>query len=152
MAHGKPITWVVVADGGKALLLENDGHDRAPALRRLATSELDNPPTREQGTDRPGRRSDTGAGQRSALDAPDWHSLAGERFLRAFAERVAGAAREGRVGRIVMIAAPAALGTLRAALPADVAGLVTAEIAKDLTNHPLGAIEAAVKGALAPGW
>ena len=39
-----PTTWVVVADGERALVLVNEGHDRKPSLRVIEAREIDNPP------------------------------------------------------------------------------------------------------------
>jgi len=41
----RKITWVAVADGGKALVLVNDGSDSEPLLSVLAKDELENPRT-----------------------------------------------------------------------------------------------------------
>jgi len=49
--------WVVVCDGGKALILENSG---SPAALKLDTKEVHehaNAPTHQQGTDHPGGAS-----------------------------------------------------------------------------------------------
>ena len=55
LKHG---LWVVVADGEKALFLENDGDTQYPDLQVVQEMEQENPATREQGSDRPGRFSD----------------------------------------------------------------------------------------------
>src|SRR6185312_11462498 len=49
LKHG---VWVVVADGEKALFLRNEGDAQYPNLQVVRTIHEDNPPTREQGTDR----------------------------------------------------------------------------------------------------
>ncbi len=152
MQHGKMITWVAVADGAKALMFENLGTELEPALHVLRKEELENPPTREQGTDKPGRATDTGVGHRSAMEETDWHDIAEERFLRSFAERLNRAAQAGRVTRLVLIAPPKALGVLREALAGPAAAIVAAEIDKDLTNHAVDKIELQVARALKPGW
>lgn len=145
----RKITWAAVADGGKALLLVNDGSDDAPVLRVLAKSELENPPAREQGTDRPGRRPDTGVGQRSAMETTDWHEFEESRFVAEFAERLNRAAGRGQFERLILVAPPKVLGQLRPALSADAAATVVAEIGSDLTKHPVDAIESHIAKALA---
>jgi protein required for attachment to host cells len=142
-------TWVAVADGGKALLLVNDGTDAAPVLRVLSKSELENPPTREQGTDRAGRRPDTGVGQRSAMETTDWHQFEESRFIAEFAERLSRAADRGRFERLVLVAPPRVLGELRPALSAAAAAATVAEIGSDLTGHPVDDIETHIATALA---
>ena len=52
LAHG---AWVFVGDGQKALFLINEGDEKFPNLRRLSVEEHKDPPTREQGSDAPGR-------------------------------------------------------------------------------------------------
>ena len=59
--------WVVVADGEKALFLKNEGDATYPDLNVVRKIEEENPPTREQGTDRPGRYSDGPTVHRSAV-------------------------------------------------------------------------------------
>ena len=78
-------TWVVVADGRKVLYLHNHGDNDFIDLRVLDHREQVNPPTRDQGTDQPGRAYDgTGPG-RSAMEAADWHQIAEDRFARQVA-------------------------------------------------------------------
>lgn len=50
--------WMVVADGRKALFLRNEGDEKFPNLEVFREEEQVNPPTREQGTGRPGRFSE----------------------------------------------------------------------------------------------
>lgn len=144
----KKITWAAVADGSKALVLVNEGTDAEPRLSVLAKSELDNPPSREQGTDRPGRMPDRGPGQRSALDDTDWHEFEEQRFVRDFAERLNRAALRNRFERLILIAPPKVLGALRPALAPAVAERVAAEIPSDLTRHPVAEIERLIAKAL----
>lgn len=142
MAPGRrKTTWAAVADGGKALVLVNEGTDKAPLLYVVSKDELENPRTAAQGTDRPGRRPDSGPGQRSAMEPTDWHALGEARFLRDFAGRLHAAAGAGRFERLILVAPPKVLGELRAALSPAVASLVAAEIPSDLTGHPVSEIE-----------
>ena len=48
---------VFVGDGRKALFLRNDGDAKFPNLKTEKVFEDENPPTHEQGSDRPGRVS-----------------------------------------------------------------------------------------------
>jgi protein required for attachment to host cells len=141
-------TWVLIADGEKALFLENvtDGAD--PNLRVWREDHHENPPDREQGTDRPGRFHDTGPGQKSAFAETDWHRLEKARFAQELAERLYGYAHRGRFDRLVVVAPPQVLGDLRGKLHKEVAARVVAEIPKTLTNHPVDEIEALVAAAL----
>ena len=137
---------IVVADGQRALFLHNDGDEVYPNLRTARVVEHENPPTREQGTDRPGRYSDTAEAHRSAYAETDWHQLEEERFLGRVAVLLKEGVQAGKYERIVLVAPPAALGILRKALDQQVAGHVIAEVGKDLTNQPVPDIEQALTG------
>ncbi|EAR52762.1 hypothetical protein OG2516_01009 [Oceanicola granulosus HTCC2516] len=142
-------TWVLVADGEKALFLENMTDAENPNLRVVKKEEQDNPPDREQSANRPGRMQDTGVQQRSAMDDTDWHELAKERFADDMAELLYGMAHRGRFDKIVLVAAPNVLGEIRDKLHKEVADKVVGEIPKTLTNHPIGDIEKIVAKDLA---
>ena len=134
-------TWVLIADGEKALFLRNDLDEENLDLNVVRIEEQDNPSDREQSANRPGRMQDTGVGQRSALDDTDWHELAKERFADDLADILYKQAHKGRFDEIVICAAPKTLGELRDKLHKEVASKVIAEIPKDLTNHPLDKVE-----------
>ena len=137
---------VVVADGKRALFLHNDGDEEFPNLRTARVLEHENPQTHVQGTDRPGRYSDTAEGHRSAFQQTDWHQLEEEKFLGQVADLLKGGVQSGQYKKIVLVAPPAALGVLRKALDRQVADHVIAEIGKDLTNQPVPDIERALSG------
>ena len=143
-------TWVLIADGEKALFLRNTVDAVSPTLDVVRKNETENPETRAQGTDRPGRRNDTGAHQRSAMEDTDWHQLAKERFAHELADLLYTYAHGGAFGRIVLVAAPHVLGDLRQALHKEVRDKVVAEVPKDLANHPLDKIETLLKAELDP--
>ncbi|WP_417806806.1 host attachment family protein [Thioclava sp.] len=134
-------TWVVIADGEKALFLENmmDAQDPNLVVRRI--DEQDNPPDSEQGTDKPGRMADSGPGQRSALDETDWHHLAKMRFADDLADTLFKMVHQGRIKRLVIVAAPRILGEIRQSLHKEVEAVLVGEIDKTLTNHPIDEIE-----------
>lgn len=133
--------WAVVADGEKALLLENVGDTTHLHLKLVAKREQDNPATREQGTDRPGRSDGTTMGQRSAVEDTDWHRLAKDRFADDLADLLYTQAHRGQFRRLVLVASPHVLGEVRKKLHAEVASRVIAELPETLTNHPIDQIE-----------
>jgi protein required for attachment to host cells len=144
LEHG---IWVVVADGEKALFLRNDGDTQYPNLNVFREMADDNPPTREQGTDRPGRLSDGPSAHRSAVADTDWHRVAKERFAEEVAQRLYKLAHRGAFDRLVLVAPPVVLGELRKQLHKEVSEKVTAELPKELTNHPVPEIEKILQGA-----
>jgi protein required for attachment to host cells len=126
--------WVLVGDGRKALLLRNDGDPGLLDLRRVEVREDNNPPSREQGSDGPGRSS-VNIGPRSAIDSTDWHALEEERFAADVAQRLNRAAEESQFEHIVIVAPPKVLGELRQEFSKKLQGKILAEIDKDLTHH-----------------
>jgi len=145
----RKITWAVVADGTKALILVNEGSDAAPNMSVLSKTEFKNPATREQGTDKPGRRSDGGPGHRSAMEGSDWHEFEKDRFIDEVAERLNRAVQRGLFERLIIVAPPRVLGQLRPALSAQATACVVAEIGSDLTGHRVEEIEKHIAKALA---
>jgi len=143
-------TWVLIADGEKALFLRNDVDEINPDLNVVRQDSQENPATRNQGTHKPGRMSDTGVGQRSALSDTDWHQLAEDRFARDLADTLYHYAHDGAFARIVLVAPGKVLGELRQSLHVEVKDRVVAEISKDLTNHPLDKVETLLSAELDP--
>src|SRR5208282_1270669 len=65
---------VFVGDGRKALFLRNAGDEKFPDLKTERVFAEENPPTHEQGTDRPGRGAESaGTHRRTSMDQTDWH-------------------------------------------------------------------------------
>ena len=139
-------TWVVVADGEKALFLENVTDAETPNLRVISQAGQENPSTRAQGESAPGRRADVGVGQRSAMEETDWHRLAKDRFAKELAGMLYDRAHAGAYDRLVIVAGPRVLGAVRGAPDPEVARRVVGE---ELTGHPVHEIEAHVVKALA---
>lgn len=133
--------WVLIADGEKALFLRNEGDSEYPHLQVIREFEEANPPTREQGTDKPGRLSDGPNAHRSAVADTDWHRIAKERFADEIAERLYRMAHRDDFEKIVLVAPPIVLGEMRHKLHKEVAQKVTAEVPKTLTGHPIVKIE-----------
>ena len=136
-------TWVLVADGAKALTLVNEGDADIINLRRVSVKEEHHARTAEMGTDRPGRVHQSGANgtMRSAGEQTDWHAQAERDFVRGIADDIDEAMRAGRFRKLVIVAAPRALADLRNSLGADARAATVAELAKDLTSHPIPDIE-----------
>lgn len=129
-------TWIVVADGARAKILRVDRpRRRLELVREMSSAEARQKPSTLM-TDRQGRALDSGStGQRSAMDAPtDPQRHEKEKFVRQLAGQLAGGLNAGRYERLLLVAAPQALGDLRAVLDERVRERVGEEIAKDLTQ------------------
>lgn len=132
---------VLVGDGQKALFLRNKGNPSRVSLVVEEILERDNPPTRAQGSDRPGRVSASIGIARSAMEEADWHHIAKERFAAELSQALYRHAHANRFDKLVIIAPPKVLGDLRKAFHAEVTARISAEIPKELTSHPVAAIE-----------
>ena len=109
IAHG---TLVLAIDGGKMLLFRNEGDEKYAVLDTLSHREIDNPPTREQGADAPGRSYSSVGSRRSAYGQTDGHDRAEEDFAIRAAEGLERVAASDGAG-IVVLAPPRMLGQLR---------------------------------------
>lgn len=137
-------TWVVVADGEKALFLENEGDGQYPLLRLRAQEKHDNPPDREQGSDKAGQLGNRAGGTGSAIEETDYHRLEKDRFAHDLADRLYKMSHAGKFERLILVAAPQTLGAIRPELHKEVQAKIVHEIAKSLTSMPIDKIEAAI--------
>jgi len=134
---------VFVGDGRKALFLRNAGDEKFPNLRTEQVFVDENPATRDQGTDKPGRlfAGSNARDRRSAVEPTDWHELEEHRFTRMVAEEFERLVRACKVKAVVIAAPPRILAELRQAFHGDVKARIMAEVDKDLTKHPVFEIE-----------
>jgi len=142
--------FIFIGDGRKALFLRNEGDEKFANFVTERVFVDDNPPTHEQGSDRPGRGFATAATtRRSAMETTDWHEIEEHRFTKRVSEALERLVRERNTPALVIAAPPRALADLRSALHPDVKALIVAELNKDLTGHPLAEIERHVLESLA---
>ena len=138
-------TWVVVTASEKALFLRNLTDHADPNLEIIGSETQDNPSDQAQSANRPGRKQDTGPGQKSAMEDTDWHQLAKERFAADLSDILYKKAHAGEFDRVVLVASPEVLGNLRQDMHKEVLARVVAEVPKTLTNHTVRDIEKLVK-------
>lgn len=134
-------TWLLVCDGAKALIFQNDGDAELPNLAVVEHMAQDQPLTHELGADRPGRVFQSHGAAHSAVEQTDWHAQNEAAFLTRVAERLDQAQEERKFKHLVVAAPPRALGVLRQKLSPQVNALVTQEIEKDFTNMPTAELE-----------
>jgi protein required for attachment to host cells len=130
-------TWILVADGARARVLENTGPGKGVsevAGMEFAEDALRN---REIMSDRPGRSFESADQSRHAMEPPtDPKQLAETAFVTGLVEMLDDKFKAGEFDRLVLVAAPRALGDIRKALPKELAQVVYGELAKDLTKVP----------------
>jgi len=132
-------TYILIADGARARILSTrgPGSGLSPILNHdFAASRA---PTRDYGTDKPGRTHKSGIGNsRHAMEpSTDWHVIEKQRFAKTIARIVDQAAERNEFDRLVLVAPPATLGDLRSSLGKRAVGLVSQELGKDLTHLTL---------------
>jgi protein required for attachment to host cells len=148
LQHG---VWVAVCDGSRAMLLENAGNASTPNLLIREAQSQENPPTRNQGTDTPGRAFSGANGRRAAVEQTDFHDQAEREFLRSFARRIDQRLADSTIHALVLVAPPRALGMLRPELSGRVSRAVRAELARDYVKMPVHEIERMLLADLAKG-
>jgi len=135
-------TWILVADGARARIFENNKSKRglAPAL------DYDfahiHSPTRDIGTDKPGRGLGRSTGTHHVMDPKiNWHEFEKHLFASSMADVLKKADDSHAFDALVIVAPSKTMGELRKSLTPNVMSKVTAEIGKDLTHldiHDLG--------------
>ena len=139
--------WIVVADGGKALIYRNNGFDDLPDLRLVEAEDIEVPPNREIFTDKPGRMPDGGHGY-SAMEQDDAHQREEMRFLKDLAGQLDQAAYNKKVQRLIVFAPDRALGILRDHL-GHAEAITEHMVNVDVVNEPADKLTARVKKLLA---
>lgn len=138
----KPIvTWVLVADGAQAKVFEHLGPGKG--LRAVDGMQFaeDRKKASELVTDRPGRSFSSVGNGRSAMEPTSNPVVERERaFVEMVSAELARHFEAGAFRRLVIAAAPTALGDIRPALTAQLREAVIAELPKDLTGLPTAAL------------
>ncbi|HUD92461.1 host attachment family protein [Sphingobium sp.] len=131
---------VLVADGRKLLFFRNKGDRASPQLEAEEVRLQENPSHLEQASDKAGKASSTGTSS-GTMGENDFHELEEQRFAAEAADLLKRRAFAQDYEKLVIVAPPAALGEMRKHLHKEVQDRLVAEIAKDLTNHPVREIE-----------
>lgn len=138
--------WVVVCDAGKYVVYENQGDTDRLDLRVMSFDENTNPPTHQQGSDRPGRFPGP-AGQNASVGNTDWHEQEETRFVSALARQMDGWATAEPSRRFVLVADPKSMGILRQSLNDHTLSRLDHTVTGDHAHRPVEAIEALINGA-----
>jgi protein required for attachment to host cells len=132
----------MVADGAKMLFFRNEGDAENINLKVVAAEQQADLADRDIKTDTAGQMpAGAGPGGSTAGEA-DFHQQAEDRFAAEAAQRINRGALDNEFEKLVIIASPKTLGELRKHFHKEVEGKIIAEIAKDLTGHPVNKIEA----------
>jgi protein required for attachment to host cells len=137
--------WVAVCDGGRALLLENQGDAAFPKLETRTVFKQDNPPAHSQGSGPPGRAFGPGE-RRGTTEESDYHEQQAEAFLGRFADTLNRQVEEGHIHALVLVAPARALGILRPRLSELTRRAVSTELDRDYVKMPVYEIERKLTG------
>lgn len=136
-------TWVIVADRSAARIFEvNSANGKIEEIESLVHPE-GRESERELTSDRPGRGFESVGGSRHAYGADGGQVRQGAvEFARLVGRRIGAARNQGEVDRVVLVAAPATLGLLRASLDAPTRQLVVGEYDLNLVHLKAAEIQA----------
>jgi protein required for attachment to host cells len=144
------VTWILIADGAQARVLENGGPGKG--LTPVKGLSFEQEPLKNQDivTDRQGRSFSSVGSGRSAYE-PEVSPVdqREQRFVARVAEELDEHHRNGDFDRLVIAADPTSLGNIRSVLSKQVQEAVVAELPKDLTNIPMPKLSSHFDGILA---
>jgi len=148
----KPIkTWILIADGARARVLQNDGPGHGLHAVEGLIFHGDHSATHDLVSDREGRSYSSHGAGRSAIDShSDPHRELKKKFAHRLADMLARGLEQHTYDRLIIVAPPGALGDLRAAISGHVRAKVVGEVAHDLTKTPNGEVADHLKGLLVP--
>lgn len=130
---------VLVADGGRMMLLRNDGDAIEPRLTVIEHRDSPAPANRDLFSDSPGRAFSSHSPTRSAYDHRDEHAARERGFLAAAAASLAEHIHEDTPG-IIIAADPVSLGYLRDHYPPSASSKLLAEFDKDFTGMSVDSV------------
>jgi len=133
--------WILVADGQRARVLERASLEAEWTEREEHRSSNVTPPSRELGTDRPGRvHESVGMARHGLAMHEDPHEAAEVEFARSLARRLERWGSDHLYRRLYIMAAPRFLGHLREALGTVARQALRGTLDKDLTKAPVAEI------------
>lgn len=144
--HKSRSTWVLVADAGRARILETEGPGKPlePVPGLSFTHEV--PKTSDMVRDRQPRSFESVGTMRHPISpGPDPHRAEKARFAGELADRLDEALKRQAFAALVIVAPAQMLGDLRAALSEPVRAAVKSELDLDLTKHSDADIAARLK-------
>ncbi len=130
-------TWVLIADAGRARILESDG--AGSGLRQVEGMMFENPlpPTHDLVDDRQTRSYESvGAARHAVSGRTDPRRKEKFRFVEILGEKIEDALTRKAFDRLVLVAPPKVLGDFRDVLSERMREHIVSEVPKDLTKTP----------------
>lgn len=136
------VTWILLVDGAQAKVFSHTGPGSGLTPVRDLMIEQEPLKAGEIMADRPGRSFSSASDGRSAMEySSDPVDVREARFVKSVADILEKKRQQSAFSRLIIAAAPSALGDLRGALSEQVRQTVVAEMDKDLTNLPTEQLE-----------
>lgn len=146
-----PVTWILVADAGRARVYEAAGGIAAKDWQQRHELVAALPPSRDIASDRPGRSFDSGSHGRHAIEPPtDPHEHAKVEFAQQVMQTLDDGRRREAFQDLVVVAAPEFLGNLRARMPDQLRHRVRHEFDKDYSKLPEPALRRRIQDSIRP--
>jgi protein required for attachment to host cells len=143
------VTWILLADGAQAKVFAHSGP--GTGLRPVEDLLFEDEPrrAREIMADKPGRSFSSMGSGRSAMEyTSDPVKVREANFVKQVAEELDRRYQQSAFSRLIIAAAPSALGNIRGALSDNLKEAVVAEMPKNLTNETTPKLEKHFDGIL----
>ena len=128
-------TWILVADGAKAIILNYKGEGESLDQVTKLESKEGRMQDHEIGTDKPGTSHQSVGSSRSSVDSSDFQQTAKDHFADEVADYLI--KKQSEFAQLVIVAAPKTLGELRQSLHhGKIAEKIIQEVDKDYTSIP----------------
>ncbi|MDI6025194.1 host attachment protein [Corticibacterium sp. UT-5YL-CI-8] len=124
-------TTIAVADGEKFNLFRNTGDEAGLKLVAVPSDAVDTDPG-------------TSTGRQASAANPDHGQVEEDQFSAGIVRDLNQKALSGKIEKLVIVAAPRALGEMRKHYHKALSAILLGEIAKDLTGHSVSDIEKAL--------
>lgn len=144
------ITWILIANGARARILANQGPGKG--VHEVDGMEFQQTPLKnsEIMADRPGRSFSSAGTARSAMEPQtDPVKKREADFVAEIAQMLDLKLSDNQFDRLIICAAPQALGNLREAMSPQLREKITHELPKDLTQIPNAKMGKHLEGILA---
>ena len=123
---------VAVVDGASCRMFRNSASEPHISLEAVAVADID---IKNEGS---------GTRHRSSSANPDTSRLNEDDYVSSVAGYLNRQVLDGKIKKLFLIADPRSLGELRKHFHAELQATLIGDLAKDLTGHPVAAIELAV--------
>ena len=128
-------TWILIADGAKAIILNYKGQGESLDQVGKLESKQGRMQDHEIGADKPGRSHESVGSSRSSVDSSDFQQAAKDHFAGEVADWLV--KKQDEFTHLIIVAAPKTLGELRETLhKGKIQEKIIQEIDKDYTSIP----------------